>query len=232
MGFLTKYNKDKGYNCVPATGKKLLNKERYGFLFESIYITEKILERPINTILDCACYHGGWIKKIHEKRPDIKYTGIDIDKRHIPYWSLENATFSNISLDNFINSCDTKFDFIMCMGLLYYFEDYKNEFRKLFSITNNSIYIETFCLRNENVNIEIDLHNYPSYFTDISDNKSDKVKIPSEKALEDFLVCNGFVVNWFQHTRTFDSSVGLRLQHPLKRSVALAYKIKKGLVDE
>jgi len=88
------------------------------------------------TVLDLLCGTGYLLVELQKKRPDIKFTGVDLESEFIDYARKEYPEIDFQVADAFTWNSDKKFDAILCTGGLHHIQyDKQREFvRKIASL--------------------------------------------------------------------------------------------------
>jgi SAM-dependent methyltransferase len=88
----------------------------------AVAVTESVLDRPLESVLDVGCGEGRWQPVLHELRPDAVYLGIDpspyVVERFGGRRNLRHGAFEELALHVF----DEPFDLVVCADVLHYLD--------------------------------------------------------------------------------------------------------------
>lgn len=88
----------------------------------AVAVTELVLDRPLESVLDIGCGEGRWQPGIYRLRPQAAYLGIDpsdyVVERFGGHRNIRQGRLGDLGLHDF----DEPFDLIVCSDVLHYLE--------------------------------------------------------------------------------------------------------------
>jgi SAM-dependent methyltransferase len=89
----------------------------------AVAVTESILDRPLENVLDVGCGEGRWQPVLARLRPEAVYLGLDPSeyavRRFGPERNILRGSFGELSRYAF----DDPFDLVVCADVLHYLSD-------------------------------------------------------------------------------------------------------------
>jgi len=89
----------------------------------AVAVTEYVLDRPIQSVLDVGCGEGRWFPVLHELRPDAVYLGIDSSEYCVEQFgekrNIRRGTFEELERHVF----EEPFDLVVCVDVLHYLDE-------------------------------------------------------------------------------------------------------------
>jgi SAM-dependent methyltransferase len=89
----------------------------------AVAVTESVLDRPLESVLDVGCGEGRWQPVIAEARPDAVYLGIEPSEYAVERFgdtrNIRRGAFRELDLHVF----DEPFDLVVCADVLHYLGD-------------------------------------------------------------------------------------------------------------
>jgi len=99
----------------------------WGILISEI-IEHVIQNVPKNgTVLDLMCGTGYLLGKLQEKRPDVQFTGVDLEDEYIQYAKKQYPSIEFITVDVLDWDSGDQYDAVLCTGGLHHIEYHKQE---------------------------------------------------------------------------------------------------------
>lgn len=98
----------------------------WGILISEVidYVVKNVPQN--GSVLDLLCGTGNLINQIYKLRPDIKFTGVDLEPEYIRYAKDQNAAVNFLVGDAFTWDNGQKFNVVLCTGGLHHLE-HKNQ---------------------------------------------------------------------------------------------------------
>lgn len=89
----------------------------------AVAVTESILDRPLESVLDVGCGEGRWQPVLRALRPEASYLGVDpspyVVERFGAERNLRAGSFQELGYHVF----DEPFDLVVCADVLHYLDD-------------------------------------------------------------------------------------------------------------
>jgi hypothetical protein len=181
----------------------------------------------INNVFDMACNNGYWINTATRFLPNTKFTGMDtqdFSERGWKEFTNENVNFKQGNSLEYLETQKSKYDFVMCMGVMYYYNDIKSFIQTITDATKSTVLIDTFCFNSEE-SLEKQVKNPPNKMVKAAREETDFVTIPTEEKIKEYLDSVGFMsYKVDEFTDPYNDSVGKRLNLDVKRSAILGVK--------
>ncbi|QQR92377.1 MAG: methyltransferase domain-containing protein [Candidatus Iainarchaeum archaeon] len=148
-GLLNRYNaRTRMYPMNDLPSPEVYEKEfKYMPWGELINDLLQLIERdvkPQSELLDLMCGPGYLLSKISTMRPDLKLTGVDIDKRYTHYTRNKYSSIECITADVLKWQTNRKFDTIVCTGGIHHipYPQQHAIVQKIFTLLND----DGFCI--------------------------------------------------------------------------------------
>lgn len=116
-----------------------------------VAVTEYVLDRPIEQVLDVGCGEGRWQPVLFDMRPEVAYLGIDASRYAIERYGEERnlrlGSFGELALHDF----DEPFDLIVCSDVLHYLDEAEIEagLPALVERLDGVAFLETFAVEDD-----------------------------------------------------------------------------------
>ncbi len=108
--------------------------------------TEHILGRAVRTVLDVGCGEGNWYPVLAERRPALRYTGVDPSEYAVRQWTARRHIRRGSIGDLGRLGLDGPFDLIISSGVLNYLtpRELTRGLREIAALLGGVAYLELY----------------------------------------------------------------------------------------